>query len=212
MNAEAETPGELAVAEALRLWRLDVYDPKRSDKSDDAEHSRNVISGIVEAAGWTWKVPYLGDGHVEWCGMFAAACWRKAGIDPKWLATYWASTYRLDAWANYRDFGKVKNPRPAQGPHRRIVELGPNAVDLPWAPEMGDILTIGDGVPPMGDHICLVVSYDPVRRVFATVEGNGHGVGPDGRRRQGIVRAERKLGGEGYCARRLIRPALADML
>lgn len=38
------------------------------------------------------------------------------------------------------------------------------------------------------------------------------GLGPDGKRRQGIVRGERRLGGSGYCARRLIRPAPSDLL
>ena len=35
---------------------------------------------------------------------------------------------------------------------------------------------------------------------------------PHAKRRQGVVRGERKLGGSGYCARRLIRPAIGDLL
>lgn len=204
--------GSRAVTEALRLWNLDVYDPKRNDLSDAANHSRKVIDDILRAAGWHWQVPYKGDGQVEWCGLFAAACWRAAGLDTKWLATYFASTYRLDVWARYRDFNPDKpNRKPAEGPHRLMAELDERSTSLPFEPQAGDILMIGDGQPAMGDHICLVVSYDSARKVFATIEGNGMGLGPDGKRRQGIVRGLRLLGGQGYCARRLIRPAPGDL-
>lgn len=205
--------GQAAVAEAVRLWQADVYDPPRSDKSEAAARSRRVIDEILMAAGWDWQVPYKGDGQVEWCGLMAAACWRAAGLDPKWLATYFASTYRLDTWAKYRDFNPDKpNRRPASGPYRLIGELDAHSTDLPFDPQAGDILMIGDGNPAMGDHICLVVEYDRARKLFMTIEGNGVGLGPDGKRRQGIVRGLRLLGGQGYCARRLIRPAPGDLL
>jgi hypothetical protein len=204
--------GQVAMSEALRLWSADVYDPQRSDKSAAADHSRRVIDEIIMAAGWEWQVPYKGDGQVEWCGLFAAACWRAAGLDTKWLATYFASTYRLDTWARYRDFNPDKpNKKPAQGPYRLIADFDAHSTSVPWEPQAGDILMIGDGNPAMGDHITLVVSYDPTRKVFATLEGNGVGLGPDGKRRQGIVRGLRNLGGQGYCARRLIRPAVSDL-
>lgn len=206
-----EIAGRRAVMEAARLWRLDVYDPKARDKSDHAERSRKVIDEILMAAGWEWQVPYKGDGQVEWCGLFAAACWRAGGIDPRWLSTYWASTYRLDVWARYRDFKTTHpNPRPATGPWRLVAELTPESTSLPFEPRAGDVLMIGDGTPAAGDHICLVERY--ADGVFATYEGNGVGLGPDGKRRQGIVRGERRLGGSGYCARRLIRPAPSDLL
>lgn len=208
-----ELAGRKAIAEAERLWKLDVYDPKRGDNSEAAVRSRRVIDEILMAAGWEWQVPYKGDGQVEWCGLFAAACWLAAGIAPRWLAPYFASTYRLDLWARYRDFKPQNpNPRPATGPWRLSADLDPLSTGLPWEPCPGDILMIGDGTPAMGDHICLVESYDAGRRTFATIEGNGVGLGPDGKRRQGIVRATRHLGGSGYCARRLIRPAPHDLL
>lgn len=204
--------GELALAEGLRLWQLDVYDPARSDTRPRAKASRAAIDEILLASGWTWEIPYLGDGQVEWCGLFAGACWRAAGIDPKWLATYFASTYRLDTWARYQAFdAKHPNPRPAAD-HRLLAELDPHSTAIPFSPRAGDILMIGDGTPPAGDHITIVESYDAAVRTFKTVEGNGSGLGPDGQRRQGVVRAERKLGGPGYCARRLIRPGFRDLL
>lgn len=208
-----EVAGRFAVAQATQFWKLDIYDPSRSDKSARAEASRRHIESMLRACGWTWQIPYAGDGQVEWCGIFVGACWRAAGIDPKWLATYFPSTYRLDTWAHYRTFNaQHPNPKPTQGPYRLVAELDGGSTSLPFEPRAGDILMIGDGIPLPGDHICLVESYDPARKVFQTIEGNGTGVGPDGKRRQGVVRGVRHLGGSGYCARRLIRPAPADLL
>jgi hypothetical protein len=211
-HVEAETPGQLALSEALRLWRLDVYDPPRADKSEPANHSRAVIDDILRTSGWTWEIPYKGDGQVEWCGLFAGACWRAAGLDPKWIATYFASTYRLNLWGSYRSFdAKHPNPRPMDRP-RMMCILTRESSGLPFEPEPGDILVVGDGNPEVGDHIAIVEHYDEARRKFHTVEGNGIGNGPDGKRRQGIVRAERRLGGEGFCARRLYRPSEWDLV
>lgn len=208
-----EVAGRLALQEAARLWQLDIYDPPRSDDSPRADRSRIQIDAMLRACSWDWQVPYKGDGQVEWCGIFAGACWRRAGIDPKWLATYFPSTYRLDTWAHYRTFNaKHPNPKPPTGPYRLVAELDGGSTSLPFEPRAGDILMIGDGIPLPGDHICLVESYDPARKAFTTIEGNGSGLGPDGKRRQGVVRATRHLGGSGYCARRLIRPAPSDLL
>jgi hypothetical protein len=211
-DADLVDAGRAAVAEGLRLWHLDIIDPKRSDDSDHAKRSRKDIDDILAAAGWEWQVPYRGDGQLEWCGLFVAACWRAAGIDPRWLGTYFASTYRLNLWSTYRQMNdRHPNPEPKTGPRRVMARLDQTSTSLPWEPREGDILTIGDGSPVDGDHICLVRSYDATKRIFSTIEGNGTGLGPDGRRRQGVVLGERRLGGEGYCARRLIRPAPTDL-
>ena len=87
-------------------------------------------------------------------------------------------------------------------------------VGLTFTPRAGDIGLVGDGTPAYGDHVVLVERYDERRRILHTVEGNGLGVGPTGKRRQGIVRAERpigKRGGHPYHLRRLIRPGLSDL-
>lgn len=205
--------GELAVEHAAKLWAYDIIDPKRSDETVKAELSRAHIDTMLRDCGWTWEIPYKGDGQVEWCGIFAGSCWKAAGLDPTWLRTYFASTYRLDLWARYRVFDAAHpNPKPTVPEHRVLVELTPQSTAVPVEVRPGDILMIGDGTPSMGDHICIVASYDEQRRVFNTIEGNGVGLGPDGKRRQGVVRGERILGGLGYCARRLIRPAFGDLL
>lgn len=209
-----ELAGRAALMQAEHLWHMDVYDPKPSDRTPRADASRKVIDSILTAAGWGWRVPYAGDGvGPEWCGLTVAACWRAAGINPWWLATYFASTFRLDTWARYENFDdKHPNRRPITGPYRLLSCMNTVSEGPSFVPCAGDILMIGDGMPEFGDHICLVESYDADKRVFSTYEGNGVGLGPDGKRRQGIVRGERHVGGSGYCARRLIRPAPSDLL
>lgn len=212
-EADLAEAGKHAIRDATERWKSDVFDPQASDHSAKANDSRSKIEDILRASEWAWKIPYTGDGHVEWCGLFAAACWRAAGLDPKWLATYFASTYRLDLWARYQTFNAAhENKRPLNGPWRLIANLDASSNVLPFEPQAGDILMIGDGNPAAGDHICLVEKWDESRKVFATIEGNGVGIGPDGKRRQGVVRGVRHLGGQGYCARRLIRPAPSDLL
>jgi len=203
--------GNQALVEALLLFHRDVYDPPVSDQSAAGNASRHVIEEICTSAGWIWEVPYKGINQVEWCGLFAGACWHAAGLDPKWLATYFASTYRIDAWANYEAFdAKHPNPRPKDGPYRLIANLDQSSTTLPFTPMPGDILMIGDGHPAFGQHITIVESY--AAGVFSTISGNGIGLGPDGKRRRGIVRAAAHLGGGGYCARRLVRPSVGDLL
>lgn len=203
--------GRAAIAEAEHLWRMDVYDPKASDKTPHGQRSRDVITRILMDAGWGWAAPYKGDGHVAWCGLFAATCWRVAGIDPSMLATFWASTIRLHCWAHYKPFNGKSNAKPADGPYRLATKITRTTRELPFAPRAGDILIIGDGKPAEGDHICLVASYDPETRVFRTIEGNGMGMGPTGKRREGIVKAERPIDGIGYSAMWLYRPAPSDI-
>lgn len=208
-----QTAGSLAVAEAQRLWSLDVIDPRRTDTSTRAVQSRAVIDEILRASGWTWEIPYKGDGQVEWCGLFAAACWRRAGIDPRWLATFWASTLRLSSWFQ----GKHWNGAPAGGPRPHVfldASSKPSACRLndTSIPRPGDIVIVGDGSPAAGDHITLCESYDAATGTFRTLSGNGGGIGPDGRRRQGVVRADFKVGGGGYCVRLVGRPLPGDLL
>lgn len=217
-DVELARAGQRAVAEARRLWELDVYDPKMRDKSEHANASRAVIDEILHATGWGGYAPYTGDDDPEmpqWCGLFAERCWLAAGIDPAAVRRFWPSTYRMRQWAHYKPFDGTPNPKPTEGPYRLAVKLGPKSTpaDLPFAPRAGDILVVGDGKPEDGDHIAIVDDYDEDLGIFMTYEGNGVGRGPKGNRREGIVRAERKLGeGGGYFAMWLYRPAPHDLL
>lgn len=207
--------GRVALSWAQHLFSLDIYDPPRGDKTSAAERSRTVISEILAACNWTWPevYPYDHDGQVEWCCLFAGACWRQAGLDPKWLAVFFASTMRLDAWAKYQPWNEhVNHPPATTTPIRLVAELDAHSTMMPFEPQEGDILTIGDGTPAAGDHCLIVESYDRLRGVFSCISGNGVGVGPDGKRRQGIVRSQHRVGGPGYCVRRLFRPSPLDLV
>lgn len=205
--------GERALNEARRLWSLDIYDPKRTDHTMRGEFCRAHINAMLRACGWDWEVPYAGDGAVEWCGIFAAACWRSAGIDERWLPQFFPSTMRLNAWARYQNWNEHKNPAPTNGDRRMYAPIAANATGLPFVPRAGDIVIVGDGSPWCGDHITLCERYSPATRTVTTLSGNGGGVGPNGDRRQGVSRADFKVGASsGYRVMFVIRPAFGDLL
>jgi hypothetical protein len=204
---DVEAAGRTAIDCAESLWKVGIYDPRRSDKSEAGTTSRMYIDRMIQSGlGWTWEPAYTGDGDFEWCGAFAAHCWRAAGLNAEARKTYFASTYRLDRWARGQSVNGKPNKKPAD---RLLAEIDENSTALPWEPRAGDILLIGPAGSGYGKHICLVESY--ADGVFRTIEGNGTGLAPNGKRWQGVVRAERKLGGEGWHARRLIRPSAEDL-
>lgn len=207
---DVKEAGAAAIAEAERLWASDIYDPSKSDHSIRALASKKAIDRMLQACGWTWEVPYLGDGQMKWCLIFAGACWVRAGLKPDIAKTWIPSTYRIDAYARYKPFDNHKNPRPASGPYRLIAELDEHSTSLPFEPRPGDFMTIGPPGSGPGLHGVLVKSFDG--RWFDTIEGNANGTGPDGKPRQGVIKNRRRLGGNGWHARRIIRPAPADLL
>lgn len=218
MTAEAlALAGQRAAAEATRLWDLDVYDPPIGDKRARTPECLAIISGVIDRNGWLSQ-PYRGNGPPQWCGMFAGDCWRVAGLDPKWLPAFFASTMRLHAWASYQNWNEHKNPAPADHGDRRVfARLAPHA-PLIIAPQAGDIVIVGDGNPVDGDHVTVCLGYHATRRTFETISGNGGGLGPRGRvgptgeTREGISRREFAIDSGGFKAMWLIRPAFSDLL
>ncbi len=195
--------GELAAQEAERLWALDVIDPP-GPINKQAIESLAIINQILNDAGWVW-VTYTKNGPPQWCGMFAAACWRKAGLSPSWLATFWASTLRLSYWIR----GKSWNGTRAGGP-RLEMDLATLKFPDGSGPRRGDIVVVGDGNPPEGDHICVLVGY--LGGIFQTISGNGGGYGPRGNRREGISKRDYTLTGTGYRVLHVYRPIASDLV
>lgn len=207
--------GRRAIAEAERMWALDIVDPPKGATSEQAKRSLIVINEILTASGWAWAGPYRHNGPPQWCGLFAATCWRRAGIDPKWLATFWASTLRLSYWFSYRAWnGTTAGARSAATP-RQSLRVQRDTTQFVFRdgtrPRAGDLVIVGDGMPTEGDHITLLVELD-AGGTFHTISGNGGGVGPDGRRREGIVKTDYRADTlNGYRVLWVYRPGVEDL-
>lgn len=213
--------GEIAVMEAERLFKLDIEDPPNDHSR--YQMSREWIDRFIrspEGCGWTWDAPYIRSGQGrEWCTAFTMWCWARAGLALKpHRYTFGMSCFRLWAWANYVPHENVSaGKRPSDVAPRMIITLDAHSIPLDAVfvdgslPRAGDILIVGDGTPKTGDHGTLIRAFDPITGVFDTFEGNSTGQGPRGNRREGVIRAQRKVGGRGYAAMYVIRPSLADL-
>lgn len=216
--------GEIALLTAKRAWLERVIDPP----SDDAAYaaSRRCIDAFIrspDGLDWGWLAPYSKVNDFEWCGAFAAYAWRAAGVALRSRRDFFSSTYRLDLWARYLPFEKTPNPRPAAGPYRQWLALSERSRPADAAfggedpPRAGDVLLVGPTGSDFGAHVTLVERYDAAAGTFTTIEGNGGGAWPSGEHVRGVVRAHRPVGippgapAATYHARRLIRPALADL-
>ncbi len=174
--------GERAIAEAERLWQLDVYDPPRNDQSARGIANRIIIEDIIRTAGWDWALPYRGP-EPQWCGLLAAKFNGKS----------------------------VNLPPPNPRDRRLMMRFVPGSIPS-WTPRAGDVVIVGDGEPEAGDHVTLCVAYDARDRTFETLSGNGGGVGPKGNQREGISRRTYAIDTGRYRALWAIRPSLVDLL
>lgn len=206
-----ESAGRRAAEVAEAIWNLDIFDPPIGSSHHRARQCLDKIEEIIAANGWSWALPYRGDGPPQWCGMTAGYCWRRAGLDPSWLSAYFASTIRLQCWATYQRWDRKSkpNPRPVYVDRRLYIDLRkPFSVE----PRRGDIVIVGDGNPSFGDHVTICMGYDPATKIFDTISGNGGGVGPKGDVRQGISRRPYRIGQSGYAPMYLVRPDSSDLL
>ncbi len=218
---DLRSAGETALAEAVRIFERDIWDPPVSDRRPVADRWRAEITRLIagpDGLGWSWEGDYTGDGDYEWCGAFAASCWAVAGLPLATRRRFWASTYRLHRWGHYRSIDqRVEPPRPTVGPWRVAGDLRRGILPEGLEPRPGDVLLVGPRDSSLGSHVTLVERYDPAQEMFLTLEGNARGIGPDGKNRQGVVRAARPLRRErwstdnSYTAAWLIRPAPSDL-
>lgn len=220
--------GALAVMRAKSLWLSGIVDPPDSSYAHDL--SRRFIDEFIRGPGglhWTWERPYVQNGDFEWCGSFAAAAWSRVRMALRWREGFFASTYRLDRWAQYLPMERHENP--AHDDLRRrylrldetsspaMVSFSDDANDEYADPQPGDILLVGGERTGYGKHVTLVERWNPASGRFTTLEGNATGPGCRGERIHGVVRTTRRVGiGRAdppttYHARRLLRPSVYDL-
>lgn len=208
--------GEEAVARALALWDLDIYDPKRDDESANADYCKKKITDFIhEGCAWRHHEAYEGDGDFQWCLAFAWYCW--PDIRDAIRTVYAASTYRVDRFGSYRSAFGEPNPMPTDMSHARLYmrcDEKTRVEDLPWKPRAGDFALVGKK-PGYGTHGVLVEHFDEEHGLLYTIEGNAFGDGPNGEHQQGVVRQVRPFGayakkGE-HIVRRVVRPGLDDL-
>lgn len=236
MNADLilKEAGERALERALAAWQRDIVDPPSKSLRDPAfEQDRTEIDSYIRHGVLMGGVQnpksfkYTKDGDYEWCGAFVAHCWEPF-IQADLRQLYFPSTYRLDCYGRYlagfqtpnaqavaKKYQKPSMPEEARK-YLRLTYMSSVDEVNDFAPRAGDILLVGTSMgPAYGAHVTLIEKWDPATKIFHTVEGNGTGLGPDGKRRQGVVKAQRPLGGvapgKTYHALRIIRPGLSDI-
>lgn len=218
-----EAAGRAAIARALEIWAADIIDPPVGMKGERAARSLKFINEMLRTTEWDWVGYYDGNGHKpEWCGLFAAYCWLAAGLEGEWPEHFWASNLRLLYWINYRPWNGVSaDKRPATGGRMKLdTSRATQLEDLVFpdgtAPRAGDVVIVGDGTPFEGDHVTMLVSMEALpdgRVCFHTVSGNGGGYGPDGRRREGVVKTDYFLDPSGgYRVLHVYRPGADDIV
>lgn len=181
-----------AVVEALYQWDKGIMEPprgvyvnqqgtllklKRGDyvevdpSQDQPSASKYIIEYIEEGLHWPRTVPYRNTGKLpqgfEWCGAFAAYCFRSVGLDRDIRHKHMASTFRL------YDFCKGT----------------PRKIELDQIQE-GDVVVVGRrGSRAWGSHITICEERLP--HGVLTVEGNAHGRLFSGSWGEGVIRRER---------------------
>lgn len=228
-------PPRSVLAEAERLWHLDIVDSRKSPAS--IREIRRMITDPATGIGWTWA-QYEDDGDYSWCAAYAGSCWRKAGLHPRLAQTFFSSTYRLDLFGRYKTFGEwflrrpvlsvplpgllgdisgyIRDVHEALGGVREWhdvsgCEFVEGFLDRGYTPRAGDIGLINPSpAKPYGSHAVLIAENfaqgDAGSDRISTIEGNATGFGPDGSRREGVVRNERLVSRFA----RIVRPAPLD--
>lgn len=122
-------------------------------------------------AGLEWKrKPYTENRSFAWCGAFAAWVFGAAGLGRGIRQKTMASTYRM-----WRDWRKTDRLVPKEDMRR------------------GDIVVVTRGKKRWGDHITICAEPPRDAKTYRTIEGNARGLGPTGKRYEGVVKNRRRL-------------------
>lgn len=124
-----------------------------------------------------------------WCGLFAQACYRAAGLDRN-LASVGKCLYgfglgnRTSPGGKTKAFASYTDPGAEHAASRTVATMGP------WV-RPGDLVLHQDPKRKYNGHVMICLSVSPGH--LLTIEGNAVGLLPDGTRAQGVVVRRWKL-------------------
>lgn len=163
----------IAIETARTEWDKDIEEPPKGKNFTEIS---KYISGQY-GLNWTWEKPYVTNGPFQWCGAFVAYCYGIAGLKEEIRKERFASTSRLWNWHRKSEEGRC------------VFKRGKGIVPRAELFREGDIVVVGDGSKKYGNHITLVHSV--LESQVMTYEGNGIGLGPDGKSHEGVVKCSR---------------------
>ena len=156
-----------AIKRAEVEWARNVTEPEY--KGDYQRITAYIKS--QDGLGWTWESDYTKNGQFSWCGAFVAFAYGRA-LHAALRKKVLPSCYRLwDQWGRSARLRDGEKPQP------------------------GDIVVVytdESHKPIQGNHITLCVGEPNELGLFSTIEGNAHGMGPEGRI-EGVIKRERDV-------------------
>jgi len=181
--AKKERLPKVRVVEAARLqWVMNIHEPPAPHWEEIDKYIRSK-----DGLGWDWEQPYTRNGQFQWCGAFAAWCYRQIGLSYQIRRHHMASCYRLYTWAKSNDC-LVSMPIPGD-----IVIVGVSEKEHPLYRKWGNHITICETVQDEG---------------VSTFEGNAKGTLGTKKIGEGVVRQFRpfKKDKDGqYVVRHIVR-------
>lgn len=171
---------ETIVETALDEWSRHVEEPPGKGWERIDHYIRSAKS-----MWWSWLKRYKRNGQSKWCGAFAAHCYGVAGLPKGLRRAHLPSCFRLWRWSG------------RSTPNHRRLKLQ----DI----EAGDIVVVGPKPAPRtaskrlkkrrprwGKHITIAAErYRSHGHQLKTIEGNAHGMLPDGTHGEGVIRRSR---------------------
>ena len=107
---------------------------------------------------------------VEWCSLFVAWVWKKAGIPLKGSTAAYAYSGSIYEWAKAREEGPFAETAPGDPPLSTPEVNGARVLPPSATPAPGDAVLYGSG-PTASDHVGLVERVFPGGQI-TTIDGN----------------------------------------
>ncbi len=109
---------------------------------------------------------------VEWCSLFVAWVWERAGVPLRGGTAPYAYSGSIYEWAKAHEAGPSLSgaPAPGESPFLAATPNGPRVLPATATPGPGDAVLFGTG-PADSDHIAIVERVFPSGQI-TTIDGN----------------------------------------